>query len=439
MHACGLCGQRDHREEGCPTEAGDRVRELKQKIMDLTGKASTSKMLGRGTKRRAGPQATSTFRKKLRVAYSGEAAASRTGLAPHRKALVAEQVREELARSPKERAPQRTTKQALVWLQSRKVYKKPVECLHCNGKLKGPFIDKKSKGLAHYFCRSKDCNVWINATRWSPFDGSKLPLPKIVAIIEYYCKLSSTAAARSLDVAAQCSVGLKPADAIVRCLRLLEARAGEQLNKDLMLTGDLEVDCHGVRKCYVSLTNPHFRAEISDLKSRNPGKQFKYSQLHIRIAGIAQRCGKLVIAILPYKLVPPSARPPVESILEVRSSQLLHRAKDPATIFADGAQAWTSVAAQDCPWLLKREVVHSEFEFTREVTNRKGGSKLAGTQSIDQRWRRLDDYIPEQLNIKAERQVNPELWGYVYSWLWRHNNPGQDLLKGIMQLCDAEP
>ena len=71
-------------------------------------------------------------------------------------------------------------------------------------------------------------------------------------------------------------------------------------------------------------------------------------------------------------------------------------------------------------------VSHYKGEYTKTVLNRaRGQAALAGTQSIDSRWRWLKKYVPHSVKARAPKgcpnPVNPLLDEYVYSWQWRTN------------------
>ncbi len=61
-------------------------------------------------------------------------------------------------------------------------------------------------------------------------------------------------------------------------------------------------------------------------------------------------------------------------------------------------------------------------QYTKVVKKTKRNqSKLAGTQALDQRWRWLKEYLPFNLHGRRDREVNPTIHTYVFSWQWRSN------------------
>jgi hypothetical protein len=101
---------------------------------------------------------------------------------------------------------------------------------------------------------------------------------------------------------------------------------------------------------------------------------------------------------------------------------------------------WKQVVCEDFPELrFPEQVKHYNGEYVKEVETPCGHSDLAGTESIDQRWKRLDAHIPAELCTKRQREVSPDLWGYVCSWLWRHNLHGACLETSLGELVAATP
>ena len=88
------------------------------------------------------------------------------------------------------------------------------------------------------------------------------------------------------------------------------------------------------------------------------------------------------MAELPHnKLVAPSGRPPPESKSDVVGTALMKRAHGSATLFADGAKAWKTLAHGKK--MKFAEVSHKRMQFCKKRGPRK---KTAGTQCIDRKW-----------------------------------------------------
>ena len=237
-------------------------------------------------------------------------------------------------------------------------------------------------------------------------------------------------------------MNLHTADQVVRKLRAMEAQAGQALNAALGLEGDLEGDAHGVRCCYISKDNPHFATAVAKAQARfKPGSPVvKVWKLWVRLAGLGARSGsggKLAIAMLPPNLVVAEGPPPPEETKEVAASGLLQKAVPRKSLLnADGSAAWKAAARLVAPHLLHRNVVHSQNEYTRKVRTPPGFSNVTGTQCVDSRWNRLDDYIPNEVTTKVGKKVNPELLTYIWTWVWRFNRDhNEDLQTALGRLC----
>ena len=75
-----------------------------------------------------------------------------------------------------------------------------------------------------------------------------------------------------------------------------------------------------------------------------------------------------------------------------------------------------------------REVYIGMFEYISPPEDeedcgqgRRGQSSLAGTQSLDSRWKWLKVYIPQTVKARRGRTTNPTLNKYVFSFQFRAN------------------
>ena len=83
------------------------------------------------------------------------------------------------------------------------------------------------------------------------------------------------------------------------------------------------------------------------------------------------------------------------------------------------------------------EVSHKTKEFVRKKGQkvRVGGkvlSNMAGTQSIDSRWKLLDKYVPREQKMRkmcddGRKGPNQDLMIYARSWQWRQWRHSDDL------------
>lgn len=163
---------------------------------------------------------------------------------------------------------------------------------------------------------------------------------------------------------------------------------------------------------------------------------------HIRYAALAERGGgRITIAKLPLRLVAPHGPPPAEAYDELKEAGILERCGPKCTLFTDGAHAWPKLVQHHNRVAKSRiqvkQVAHYLAEYTKSVPKtRKGQSGIAGTQSLDQRWRWLKAYIPHSIKARQGRKDNPSLDNYVFSYQFRANTraSGRDLWGAVGNL-----
>ena len=87
-------------------------------------------------------------------------------------------------------------------------------------------------------------------------------------------------------------------------------------------------------------------------------------------------------------------------------------------------RAWKK-AAEDAA-LPYASVNHSLLEFSRQVHGLNQKPVTAGTQTLDRAWQDLKKYVPSEITAKdpKTKKVNPALWDWIYSWMWRRNCKG---------------
>jgi L-rhamnose mutarotase len=252
-------------------------------------------------------------------------------------------------------------------------------------------------------------------------------------VITFYCRSKRTKAPLVSDAVAQLRLNRGGVEHVYTAIRKKEAAAGMRFAKTKRLKGNVEGDGHGVRKIYVSNSNPHFQKEVAEAKKKwqkgknSKNKPFpKYWQGHVRVAGLKQRDGHGVVVRLPLKLVPPMSSPPPEGKSELVNSKLLRRLdkKKVVRLFADGAHAWpAAVKAEGLANVRNFAVSHRGLQFTKKLKLKKKAkySNTAGTQVVDRWWESLDEYIPKQLHSKTGKggTINEALFDYVFSFVWR--------------------
>jgi hypothetical protein len=219
-------------------------------------------------------------------------------------------------------------------------------------------------------------------------------------------------------LAADAGAGKQQTANLVQSLRTRITQDAELENTKGVISGDLEIDEHGVRTTHISDSNPNFE------KPKFKGLPPPYWLLYVRVIGLKRRGGgKIYIKFLPYKLVRPKGKPPPLSSAELVSCGILRRCGKGSVVFSDGAKAYHAIITRTQRGKLKtRQVAHNRLEFTKKCSTGKGHSKVAGTQAIDGTWKQLNRHVPHPLKTKMDKKVNPLLKQYVMSWVWRHNH-----------------
>ena len=304
-------------------------------------------------------------------------------------------------------------------------HKKRPECK--KGALSGPAA-RTDKAGAHlwYRCTSNACHVRFNALKHSMFSSAKLTPKQLAMVIQQYVHQHRQDCPASLG---QLGGGLRgwriQETSVVEKLRAVEVAVAKKQNSAGQLTGDLEVDEHGIRSYHVSKTNAAYEQYHSKalLKKSHP-----YSLNYIRVIGLCKRgCGRVFVHFLPPKLLPPKSRPPPVSEQEAIDSGILKRAKPGScVIHSDIALAYKTVIKSKFPKLKHRSVSHRNKEFVKAVKPVRVPSGLtassSGTQCIDSTWRSLDQTIPTALHTKKGHTVNPLVEEYTWCWLYRINH-----------------
>ena len=331
----------------------------------------------------------------------------------------------------------------------------PDVCPDCKHPVGGPVPFKSCPGKLYFRCRSYQCGKRFNVTDFSVFRGIRLSLVALCRVITFCSRCNVLKAPLVSDAQAQLRISRKPVEHAFNALLAEEAKAGERHNKvKHRLSGELEADGHGLRKLYVSPHNQHFSAEIEDAITRyrkaNPGKKLpSYWKAHLRVVGVKKRMakagyrsGKGVFQVLPFKLVPPAASPPVESKKEIQDSKVLDqivKATDTRVrLYSDGAPAWPSLC--DVKGIKNFQVKHNKFEFVKRLPGMKKPASvvLAGTQVIDRWWQAMDAFIPPQIHNKKGKggPVNDRLKTYAHAWVWRYHLPvGIDFKTELGKIC----
>ena len=268
--------------------------------------------------------------------------------------------------------------------------------------------------------------------KFSAFPKTKLTAGQLHSVTEKYSDLDNVKPPSVDDLAGACGAGRFQVEDVVTKLRKLEVEHAKRTNQRGQISGDVEVDEHGIRSFCVSRTNPHYKHLIPKVKAGR--KPPPYWRAYVRVIGARVRGGsKTYLKFLPLRLVYPTAKPPPLSNEELINSRILNRLRAKKTVvFTDGAKAYDSIIKSMYRGILiSRAVSHKNMQFCKKVRTTSGHSKLAGTQSIDSVWSHLQKSIPSSIHTKAGHKMNPLIEDYTWSWLYRQNHKNQDGLKLI--------
>ena len=314
------------------------------------------------------------------------------------------------------------------------VLKCPEECPSCmSGGMQGPFRrnDLATEQL-HWHCDNRDCRARHDVLSFSGRFALKWDRFRSLTPATFYQLILAYWGPGQLRLQEVCHVtGLQEDQGIraMRCLREMEAQAARSQKDHLRLQGRIECDATSIRKMYIKNNCPEWSSHIADWRRKHAGESLpQYFIAYVRVGGLIERGGRdgrVLVTPLPVILLSPGARPPTESSLDVSELDLVNSIVNRNSIlFGDGARAWKK-AAEDAG-LPYASVNHSLLEFSRQVHGLNQKPVTAGTQTLDRAWQDLKKYVPSEITAKdpKTKKVNPALWDWIYSWMWRRNCKG---------------
>ena len=416
-HKCSICEKPRHRTETCQVPGAARVRALEKVLRAARSAVRKKKCVF--AKRRLHPQGTGDHAKQARIAHTGHGAVRNKR---RRAAIIsgAEALADQML-------VQSVTPIAATQELVRAKYLFNPKCCprtSCNGKLsalKSRVVKKSGNvgdNLVYYRCAK--CKTWHNAVHFGPWGKLKLEPKRLLNLLKWRARQNFLEPVRAGDMTAQLGIRDGVARKINYVLLEAEGKAGLAAIDGIQLKGNLEGDAHALRQTWVSDKNEatyghELRAARKNTKLELP----KAWKLHLRVVGIMERGGKLVLKRLDAKLVHPLAKPPVESYPELVASKLIDHVQTGSCLNTDGAWSWKRYVAthKGKKRILSRNVVHSKMEYVKKAAKVRGLSALVGTQAIDRAWQSLDRFLPATMNSKRGMRV----WSYVHAWLWRRN------------------
>ena len=431
---CACCGSQGHTVATCKKPGAKLIRKLKAENAALKKQKPKVRTRQRAFKR---PASFRSLLKKRSDAYSGRGSRARV---QRRDGQRRRQVDKRAVVSDAVEAYSRLVEAGYL-------DPPPARCPTCRrGALSCPRPAESFRGKPGDVivrCNEDDCQARYNVLKFSKLKclsgrpGRAFTCPCLHSVLRAYTNPATRASPRAYVVAKDKGLCSQRVALLFDELRGLEARAAITENKTIKLCDDvftqrnIEGDGTVLRKFVVSRNNPHFAEAIkhaeAKLKRRGKLKGKKYLwHCHVRYAALAERAGRVTVCALPMRLVGPHAPPPPEAFDELRDAGLLSRCHKRAFLFCDGAHSWPKLVKhhnlENKAHIKLEEVIHYKGQFTKDVKKRaRGQSSIAGTQSIDSRWRWLKHYVPHSIKGRVSRDVNPKLNDYVFSWQFRSN------------------
>ena len=469
-HVCGCCGKAGHTLATCSMPGAEKLRALKRKVRVLEETKPKSRAGQKATRR---PKSFKKLAAQRSKQYSGKNKLEKDAA---RKRLASRKIRG--------RGEEGSKAAYTDLLKAGFLQKPPKRCPKCSRGVLGqeaqPYPGRR-QDLLYVRCNEFGCQARHSVTSFSPIPKQileKFSCSQLRSALEHYTDAAGRAAPRASIGARVAYRHRKPVEKLYALLRKTEARAAERENKVMQLGG--EVDCirnvEGdgtlLRKMNVGPKSKTWGAQIAQqtmlMKKRWDAKQKRQKSgargvmkklkksrfvhpkqwtVHIRYAALAERGGRISVVKLPSRLVAPGSPPPPESFGEIKKAKLMHRLSKTAFLFCDGAHAWKKLVDDMNETRKSRvrleNVTHLKQEYTRPVRRpMRGQSTIAGTQSIDQRWRWMKVYVPHSLKGRCASGVNPSLDEYVFSWQWRSNQIQKcaslwDALGALLRNCRA--
>ena len=434
--SCACCGATNHRIEQCPLPGAIE-------IMKLRALVKHRRPPKRKTPTRLAGQKSKSYRAQASADYGSKEGRGRTRV-------------QQIASTSASVVDKDTTESIDAYneLLDFRFCKKPTACPDCNGRLTGPAPHpnkKRYKGKLFLRCTRYGCRRRFNVTHFSRFKGTRLKLSQMLRVSTFYARSNRMRAPLVGDAAGQLKLPRRSIEKLYKAVRQREASAGLAFCRKKKLSGNIEGDAHGLRKIYISNSNPHFQEEILDATKRwNRSKASKgkkkpsYWQGHVRLAGLRQRDGEGVVVALPVKLVPPHASPPPESANEITNSKILKQihAKKASVLYSDGAHGWpTSLKKSGLKKIKSVAVSHRRLQWVKKTSMKHKKPKAVkdgGTQIIDRWWQSLDTFVPPQVHNKASKggPINQKLFDYVFGFVWRYQlKSTTDMKTAIGKLC----
>ncbi|CAE7851691.1 unnamed protein product, partial [Symbiodinium necroappetens] len=237
--------------------------------------------------------------------------------------------------------------EAVKKLQDAGYLSNPSRCPSCGrGNLTDLFRYGKNQDLVGRKCTQWDCRVRFNALNFSralpDHLGRSFRADQLYAAIKMYTDSGVARPPTPAEAGKTLGLSSKGPRRLFAALLEKEAAAGKQLSQRLVLRNEVELDCTSVRTLRIAPRSHAYAGYIEKWLAKHPGERRPQHFLHyVRVLGATQRgTNKLVLRLLPVKLVAQQAKPPVESVDEVLDSGIFNRIAQGTKLYSDGAFAY---------------------------------------------------------------------------------------------------
>ena len=438
IRKCFGCGSTGHRIERCPTRAGAEIRKLRELVRTQQAVSKPGRYVRPRKNRKVLKHATKEYTKK-RTKICAEA--GRTSREPAEKDMILR---------VKQALPSLETSWDLLLALG--FCRKPIACLACGAKKLEPSSKVERGAVVNLIvrCGERCCRSETNVIHYGPFRFLRMNPQELLEVLQCYASLPRDKQPCPRHIHRMTGLGRHRIASVCSTLRAMEAKAGRESSKNVVLEGDIEGDATSVRKTFIAGRNKHYADLVQKIRRKHPPVQGQPEvyRMDIRAVGICVRGGQMAMVFLPPRLVQKSSVPPMETTEEVLQSNLLDQIpkRRKVILFSDGAGAWpAALTKKNMKFTHNEQVVHCKKQFVAYVQKPvRGHSKVAGTMSIDSRWGHVKTWLPRQLHTKQHGgsktgSLNPEIEETAFAWLWRHNEPCQtSFIAALGKLCRKE-
>ena len=244
LHRCSLCNCTGHRQETCPSAAGELIRSLREQLREK-GRTAKKKQQAR---RNFVFHKKGTWRKEAAQRYSGRDTTSQR-LKVSRDTLLEDRE----ACSSEDSAWRRLLQ--LGYCQ------KADKCCHCSGtRLRVSKSSTRSASQVYLTCA--DCGKYTNVLHSSPFRDCRCSPSQLLEILSAYVRGSYTERPTADRLHRSTGLGRSMISSIVDvCLRS-EFLLGQERNYRVLRSRLVEADAHGLRAVWVSTQNKHCKLAL---------------------------------------------------------------------------------------------------------------------------------------------------------------------------------